>query len=127
MLDRLLGTSTFRAAATALDGLAARHAAISDNIANVNTPGYKRKDVVFEEALARALDDCGRSPCGGRLPAIEPRLVRETGTSLRADGNNVDIDREAVALADNALRYQTLAQYVGGFFAGLKSVINSGR
>lgn len=127
MLDRLLGTSTFRAAAAALDGLAARHAAISDNIANVNTPGYKRKDVVFEEALARALDDCARNPCGGRMAPIEPLLVRETGTSLRADGNNVDIDREAVALADNALRYQALAQYVGGFFAGLKSVINSGR
>ena len=45
----------------------------------------------------------------------------------RSDGNNVDIEREMVELADNSLRYEVLSQYVGGSFSGLKAAINGGR
>jgi flagellar basal-body rod protein FlgB len=51
--------------------------------------------------------------------------VRDTATSARPDGNNVDIEREMVQLVDNSLRYEVLSQYVGGFFGSLKTVINS--
>ena len=130
MLERILGTETFLTAQGALDGLSARHAALSDNIANVNTPGYKRKTVPFEEALERAVHDaispCTGAACGPVKP-FSPPVVRETDSSARADGNNVDIEREMVLLAENTLRYETLTQYVGGFFSGLKMVINSGK
>jgi flagellar basal-body rod protein FlgB len=130
MLERLLGTETFLTAQGALDGLSARHAALSDNIANVNTPGYKRKYVPFEQALERAVhgavSPCTGSACGSVKPFLPP-VVRETHTSGRADGNNVDVEREMVLLAENTLRYETITQYVGGYFSGLKMVINSGR
>jgi len=128
MLEKLLSTRTFLIAEGALDGLAARHAAISDNIANVNTPGYKRKVVPFEAALARVVQEkvpeCGAAPCPPIRPFVPP-IVRDTRTMARADGNNVDIEREMAQLAENTLRYETLIQYVSGFFSGLKNVINS--
>lgn len=128
MLDRLLNTDTFLSAQGALDGLSARHAAIADNIANVNTPGYKRKEVPFEDALARAVRD-QTSTCTGAInsPAhpFTPCTTRDTDSAARADGNNVDLESEMVRLAETSLRYETLAQYVGGYFSGLKSVINA--
>lgn len=128
MLDRLLNTDTFLAAQGALDGLSARHSAIADNIANVNTPGYKRKDVPFEDALARAVRD-QTSPCTGAAtgPAsrFTPCVTRDTDSAARSDGNNVDVEAEMVRLAETTLRYETLSQYVGGYFAGLKAVINA--
>jgi flagellar basal-body rod protein FlgB len=128
MLDRVLSTETFLTAQGALDGLSARHAAITDNIANVNTPGYKRKFVPFEEALGKAVKR-SISPCtgaaGGPVPRFEPPVMRDAQTSTRQDGNNVDIEAEMVHLAENTLRYEALTQYIGGFFTGLKTVINA--
>ncbi len=128
MLDRLLNTGTFQAAQGALDGLSARHAAIADNLANVNTPGYKRKEVPFEDTLARAVKDQTSQCTGaasGPVRPFTPCVTRDTDSQARADGNNVDIEAEMVRLADTSLRYETLTQYVGGFFSGLKAVINA--
>jgi flagellar basal-body rod protein FlgB len=126
MLDRILSNRAFNAAEGALDGLSARQAAIADNISNADTPGYKRKTVPFEAALARAVNE-SISPVTGAasntVHAFHPSVVRETSTSVRADGNGVDMEREMVQLADNTLHYQTLTQFVQQFFQGLKSAI----
>jgi flagellar basal-body rod protein FlgB len=146
MLEKILQTKTFLTAQGALDGLAARHAALSDNLANVNTPGYKRKEVPFEAALRRAVGETlspqtgvparpmrgyAPQPVRGYAPqpvrGYAPQPVRDLSSSARMDGNNVDIEREVVQMAENTLRYQTLTQYISGFFSGLKSVINNGR
>jgi len=130
MLERLLANRTFLTAQGALDGLSARQAAIADNIANVNTPGYKRKSVAFESALAQAVNESIAPATGAAMsPArpFRPHVTRETGTSVRADGNGVDIELEMVQLTDNTLHYQALSDYVQRFFQGLKAVINSGR
>jgi len=128
MLDRLFDTKSFLSARYALDGLSARQAAIADNVANVNTPNYKRQEVPFEGALTsaveRALNPAAEQP-GGAAPAFQPLTMRDTATVGRADGNNVDIESEMVGLAENTLRYQALTQYVGGTFQDLKAVINS--
>jgi flagellar basal-body rod protein FlgB len=130
MLERIFDTETFLYAQGALDGLAARHAAISDNIANVNTPGYRRKVVPFEKALAQSvqshISECAGAACQPAPPFV-PAVVRETRGSARADGNNVDIELEMAQMVDNTLRYETLTQYVSGFFSGLKTVINGGK
>jgi flagellar basal-body rod protein FlgB len=129
MLEKLFETPAFSTAQGALDGISARHSAISDNIANVNTPGYKRKRVDFEDALRRHVERRS-NPCSGTLCSSEPfvpTMSRDTDTMGRADGNNVDIEREMVELSDNALRYEVLSQYVGGTFTGLKAAINGGR
>ena len=128
MLERVLSTSTFLTAQGALDGLAARHTAISDNISNVNTAGYKRRVVQFEEALKSSVAKSVSSTTGvptGPAGKFSPTVSRDATTVSRADGSNVDIEREMADLAENTLRYQTLAQYVGGYFGGIKAVINS--
>jgi|JRYG01.1.fsa_nt_gb flagellar basal-body rod protein FlgB len=128
MLERILQTGTFLTAQGALDGYAARHAAIAENIANANTPGYKRKVVAFEQALQEAVQQ-SISPCTGAavgpVAPFVPPVSRDTTASVLPDGNNVVLETEMSQLAENALRYDTIALYVGRFFSGLKSVINS--
>ena len=128
MLERVLSTSTFLTAQGALDGLAARHTAISDNISNVNTAGYHRRVVSFEESLrssvSKAVSPITGAPTGP-VSKFLPTVTSDSTTASRADGSNVDIEREMADLAENTLRYQALSQYVGGFFSGLKAVINA--
>lgn len=130
MLDRLLQTETFLTAQGALDGASARHAAFASNVANVNTPGYRRKDVPFEAELGAfvrsRISSCTGAVCGPER-SFHPSVVEDPAGAARADGNNVDVEVEMVRLAENTMRYQALAQYVGGFFSGLKYVINNSR
>lgn len=89
----------------AIAGASLRHALIADNIANANTPGYKRRDLDFGSLLARALDAGTPAASIERLPLV-PRV--DAATSVRADGNNVDLDVEIAALHENSVVYQTL-------------------
>ncbi|MBR5361297.1 MAG: flagellar basal body rod protein FlgB [Lachnospiraceae bacterium] len=109
-----------------------RNEAISNNIANVDTPNYKRQDVSFETELQHALrsskyvslDDKVESLNSGRLSHIEPRTyIDHAGFSYRLDGNNVDIDTENVELASNQIKYTALVQSIDQEFKNLKSVI----
>ena len=79
-----------------------RHEAISQNIANVNTAGYQRLEVEFENVLADEL----RQGDAARTRA-EPELRKAVGFPMRADGSNVDLDREIGDLNKNALLQQT--------------------
>lgn len=130
MLDKLLNTPAMLTARGALTGMAARHAALADNLANVNTPGYKRKEVPFETALSGAVQARLRASdrgTGTEERPFRPVVARDTLTMGREDGNNVDVERELVQLTDNATRYQTVTQCVSMMFSGLKLVINGGR
>ena len=109
-----------------------RNEAISNNIANVDTPNYKRQDVSFETELQHALrsskyvslDDKVESLNSGRLSHIEPRTyIDHAGFSYRLDGNNVDIDTENVELASNQIKYNALVQSIDQEFKNIKSVI----
>lgn len=89
-----------------------RHHVISHNLANVNTPGYQRLMVEFEEALTDQMQN-------GSLPgqaAPEAKVVAESGLAVRADGNNVDVDREIGELNRNALLFQTYSQLLSSQF-----------
>ena len=89
----------------ALQGSSMRHAALSENIANVNTVGYRRKDVDFHSALAAAMP--GGSGAIGSVPFA---TAVDDAAPVRADGNSVDIDTENAALAQNALEYEAMTQ-----------------
>ncbi|HEX5145391.1 MAG TPA: flagellar basal body protein [Conexibacter sp.] len=91
----------------AMRGSSLRQTLLSDNLANVNTPGYQRKDVDFHAALANALDD-GASPAD---VAFDPTV--DASRTVRADGSGIDPDQESAALAENALEYQALVQVDG--------------
>ncbi len=76
-----------------------RHRVISQNLANVNTPGYHQREVSFEDAFARALGKQGEK---GALQ-VAPRVVEAQGGVARQDGNTVDLDRELGNLNKNSL------------------------
>jgi flagellar basal-body rod protein FlgB len=102
-----------------LDAAALRHRVIAQNVANVNTPGYRRRAVEFEADLAKALT------APGGTAHVRPKVVIEDGPE-RVDGNTVDIDREMNTLGKNALLYQAAATIMQSRVASLRAAI-SGR
>ncbi len=115
----------------AADGAWLRNEAIANNIANVDTPRYKRQDVSFEAELKQALKaskyeslDNKVSNLNEKLSRIEPRTYTDSANySYRLDGNNVDIDNENVELASNQLKYNAMVQSIDNEFSNLKTVI----
>ena len=106
-----------------------RNEAISNNIANVDTPGYKRQDVNFEEQLRKAMKNSRYTSIDERVAKVDldrlnPITYRDHSTlSYRLDGNNVDIDTENVELASNQIRYQGLTDSISKHFEGLQLVM----
>lgn len=125
----LLSDVTSRALAAALRGGAARQAALAHNISNLDTPGFVRVEVEFEAALAAALAQARRGPSrsqAGELN-IAPRYRRDLRSPARADGNNVDPDREMVALARNTLSQRAASQMLASRIRMLRAAIGQGR
>lgn len=87
-----------------------RHNIYSTNIANVDTPGYKKYRVAFEEILKSALDT------NVDISNVGPKVYRITETSFRNDGNNVNLDEEVVLMNQNFLKYQALSQFAKWHF-----------
>lgn len=121
----------------ALDGLWMRNQVISDNVANVDTPGFKASKVAFEDALKDALDDnvlkgkvtnIKHIPIGTSSVAdVQPQVLQSQNTSMRMDGNNVDIDLEMADLAKTTIAYNAVIQKMTKEFQMLRSAINGGR
>ena len=117
----------------AADGAWKRNEAIANNIANIDTPHYKRQDVSFQAELEHALKASKYTSLdtkvrelndNGRLSHIAPRAYTDnSGYSYRIDGNNVDVDNENVELASNQILYQALVQSINSEFQNLKTVI----
>jgi len=119
----------------ALDAAWLRNEAISNNIANVNTPGYKKSYVKFEEFLSDSQFQISGNRKGDKyLPIgkdtvsnVSPQVVTEENTSMRRDGNNVDIDVEMAELAKNTIKYNALITQMTKEFSKIKLAINGGR
>lgn len=112
----------------ALDVAWLRNDVISQNIANVDTPGYKRKVVKFEDLLEDEMKTSRISKGQTALTSDSVRIVEDPSESAyRSDGNNVDIENEMALLAANSLRYNTLVQRISGDFQKLRNVITGGR
>lgn len=113
----------------AADASWVRNDVLSNNIANVDTPGYKRQDVDFETQLKRALRSTRFKSVDARVGDInttelEPRIYTDSpGFSYRLDGNNVDIDTESAELAANQIKYNGLAASWNQEFSNLKLVM----
>ncbi len=117
----------------ALNGASKRHQAISDNLANVNTPGYKRKEVSFEESLKEAYlpdtewcSDLGPEGFGDNSDSrVQPKVHRVDDTSMRNDKNNVDPDREMANLSKNTLYHKGLSRMTQQQFEYLNQLIQT--
>ena len=115
----------------AADAASTRSEIITNNLANVDTPNYKRKDVHFESYLEQAL--IGDDSLDERIMDVNTHLSDFGGLiytdsstlSYRLDGNNVDVDVENAYLAENQIRYQALVDQIGQEFARYKTVLSS--
>ena len=114
-----------------------RNAVIRNNIANIETPGFKASVVEFESIFARAVQGKGfvgtRTHDGHRelgasnIENIRPKVYQSRELSMRADGNNVDIESENVRLARNSIYYNTLMEKLNGEIRRLRMAISEGR
>jgi flagellar basal-body rod protein FlgB len=93
----------------AISGASVRQQALSANIANADTPGYRRVDVDFHGALAAAMSQGTNAPTALASTTFTPQTDASAG-AVRADGSTVDIDSESAKLAENALDQETMVQ-----------------
>ena len=113
----------------AADAAWQRNEAISNNIANVDTPGYKRQDVAFESVLQQALGNNRYQSMDDKVANVDLSRLRGrayldyANYSYRLDGNNVDIENENVMLAENQLKYQGLISSINQEFTNLQTVM----
>jgi flagellar basal-body rod protein FlgB len=137
LLDSLFGN--IKVIERAMNGLGARQRVIGENVANVDTPKYKRMEVAYEAQLRAALkaealtDELPMATASGRhfsvgplaegLDHVSAQMNQVTDETFRVDGNNVDVDTEMAKLAETNLRYNTMATLARNKFDGLKSML----
>jgi len=117
------------------DDAAFRHNLLANNLANVNTPGYKRLDTAdFGKALSEALNkdsfrakvsepghiDFGRK----HLDEVTSEMIVQEQTRFRNDGSSVDVDLEAAEMAKNGMRYQMVGQRIRGYFRSYRELLD---
>lgn len=118
----------------ALNYASLKNQTISNNIANIDTPNYKAKDVSFKNVLTTELDktfdvkrthnrhiDFSTNSNSGL------RITQNNSTNYNHNGNNVDIDKEMTELAKNQIYYESLIDRMNGKFRSLENVIRGGR
>jgi flagellar basal-body rod protein FlgB len=117
------GTDSYLQAA--MSGLAARQRTIANNVANVDTPGFKASEVRFEDVLSKAVTSArpGRGVNQSALDSASRATSQVDGTAMRADGNNVDIDQQMEMLSEANLNYSALTQVMSTRLGILRSVI----
>lgn len=128
---------TFTLLEKTLDVTHARHKAITSNVANAETPGYKAKDVNFDAELKRQLGNANsgmnmeRTHIGhmslGRVGSLPVNVVDSPSGAEGLDGNTVNLETEMVRLADNTMRYEIAAKLMTRKFQGIMQAIKGGR
>ncbi len=94
--------------------LSERQKLVASNIANVDTPGYHTQDIDFRSEFDKASGE-------------DPSVVEPGNLAMKSDGNNVDLDREARLLAENALRFQIATNFARGELSDVKLALQDGR
>lgn len=115
----------------AADAANLRNELLANNIANVSTPNYKRKDLNFEDLLQAELGGersltTAVKKANKDLSILDPMVYTDNASlSYRIDGNNVDINTEEAYLAQNQIKYQALVDLMSQEFARYKSVLSN--
>ncbi len=122
MIDHLLARDNFELAKSLLDAAALRHEALATNLANVETPGFKRLDLAPD--FARQLESYAAHADPAGLAALQPKVAEDiTARAVRPDGNNVQLDHELLEMNKNSLEYDMLTQYASDSLKRLKTAI----
>lgn len=140
MLEKIFNSKTNILLNKAMDAASLRNNVIANNIANVDTPKFKRSEVVFEENMKKLLNSRGE-PDTGKLMTTNSRhiqIMRENNTKLenfqseirvlkdlsyKNDENNVDIDTEMAKSTKNKINYDALGQSMGNEISLLRMAI----
>lgn len=136
-MDRLF-SKHFTLLEKSLDFRFLRQNTLAANVANVETPGYKSKDIVFEKALGAAMHAHEPGPLrvtnarhldgrvGTPLALVKPEVIRTGNPVGSLDDNSVDLEREMAKVAENQVAYETLTQILNNKFRGLRLAIREG-
>lgn len=102
-----------------MDVAAMRHNVLADNIANANTPSFRRKDISFRETFADAIKD-------GRFDAskLHPEVKVDRVTPSQGNGNNVSLQTEMGAMTENSLLYGVATKAISAKYAGMRKAIS---
>jgi len=123
MIDPIFQSDNYQLARKLLDGAVLRQEAIASNIANAETPGYRRLDVSgdFASELRARL---GQAGAVGSFADLQPKLVEDLNArSVRPDGNSVEIERELLEMNRNTVEYDFLADVVSRNIKQLRMAI----
>lgn len=116
----LIDTSSMMFLERYLDLAAFRQTLVATNLANIDTPGYRTRDVAFQSELAWASLDGFKSP-------LKPFVRPVYGLNERPDGNNVSLDREGLLLAQTQLQFKAAIEFIRAEFHGMLGAINDGK
>lgn len=120
-----MSDSTYNLIKKELDVSALRQRVIANNIANINTKDFKRSDVVFEDKLQDALKEYGGN--SSDLNSVQPEVVQDDSTSMREDGNNIDIDKEMTDMTQNNIMFDALVSQLDTKMGIMRFVITEGK
>lgn len=98
-----------------MDLLSVRQKLVASNVANVDTPGYRTKDIDFRSEFERATE------------SSKPVEIEPEGLPVKGDGNNVSLDREARLLSENALRFAVASSLARSQLKAIRSAIEEGK
>lgn len=122
MIEALFDRESYQMAQAMMDQSMIKHQAIAANIANIETPGYKRIDIdprnqlQFEELL--------KTGDLNQLNHFQHKVAEDHNTAvIRPDGNNVKLENELLSMNRNALEYEFLTKYMGSSFGKIKTAI----
>ncbi|HYC73149.1 MAG TPA: flagellar basal body rod protein FlgB [Opitutaceae bacterium] len=122
MIDPVFQSGNYQLARKLLDAAALRQEAIAANVANAETPGYRRVDVAT--SFAERLRATARTGDAAATAALRPSLAEDSrARSVRPDGNTVEIERELIAMNRNAVEYEFLTEVVSRNIKQLKLAI----
>lgn len=116
--------STVDLLSNAISGADMEHAAVANNIANVNTPNYHRQSVTSDGDLALLTNNDRQfgAACAAGAP-FDPQVTVDDTDQMRADGSNVDVDKEMAQLSENSGYSQTMSQLLQVQFMRLRQAI----
>lgn len=135
IIDKLFSNATFTMLKKGIQGTNLRHEAITNNLANVDTPNYQRATVSFEKELKRAqlgvgftglTSDPAHFQIGSPmvLEMVQPKIAIDNNTRFRADRNNINIDAENAALAKNTMNNLAFTDLLSRRYKSLSKVIS---
>lgn len=132
-----LEDQTMEAMASYMTRLSKRQQVVASNIANIDTPGYRTKDISFHATMEQLLSDNAvpmrttrpehNAMDGMRFIPTEPDVFDVEGLPMRPDKSNVDLDQEMLKLSETTFGYSMMTQFLRSKFRTIASSINEGR